>query len=96
MKTTTTVLACLLVCIGSAQAADKTITVEGPLMIGRFESAIVAVDGIGVSLAPDSAVTKQVMSVCQKGALCKVTGVVDDADPSRLLKAVSKVERVKK
>lgn len=86
----------LSVVVGSAVAADKTVTVEGLLMVGRLESAIMATDGNGVSFAAGSAVAEQVLSVCKKGDVCKVTGVVDEADPSRLLKSIVKVEQVKK
>jgi hypothetical protein len=96
MKSTIPVLVCLLAAIGPAQAADKTVTVEGQLMVGRFESAIVGADGAGVSLAAGSAIAGQVLSVCKKGDLCKVTGVIDDTDASRALKSVTKVEQVKK
>lgn len=96
MKSAIAVLAYLFAAIGPVQAAEKTITVEGQLMMGRFESAIVAADGAGVSFTPDSAAAKQVLSVCKQGGLCKVTGVIDDADPSRSLKSVSKVQQVKK
>jgi hypothetical protein len=96
MKRTNTILACLFAAVGPVLAADKSVTVEGQLMVGRFESAIVTADGVGVSLAADSAAANQVLAVCKKGELCRVTGIVDDADPSRLLKSISKVERVKK
>ncbi len=96
MKRTIAVSVGLFAIVAPALAADKTVTVEGPLMVGRFESAIVATDGNGVSLAAGSAAADQVLSVCKKGNVCKVTGVIDDTDPSRLLKSVIKVEQAKK
>lgn len=96
MKKAIIIVVCIFAAIGLAQAADKTVTVEGQLMVGRFESAIVTADGGGVTLAADSAAASKVLAVCKKGGLCKVTGVIDDADASRSLKSVAKVEQVKK
>lgn len=96
MKRTITTLVGAFAGAASVLAADKTVTVEGQLMVGRLESAIVAGDGNGVSFAAGSAAADQVLSVCKKGSTCRVTGIVDDADPSRLLKSVMKVEQVKK
>lgn len=96
MNKSVAVALALWVGAGPAWAADKTVTVEGELRVGRFDVAIVGADGNGVAIATGSPVADQVLAVCQKGAVCKVTGVVDDADSGRLLKSVAKVEPVKK
>lgn len=90
IKTQSLIMAGILVFTCNAFSAEKTITIEGELIVGTLDSNIDA-GNVSAGFMTQSDIGNQIFEKCGGGDKCKVTSVVDD---NGFIKSLISVEKV--